>query len=265
MGFASAVVAALSFAALLVPAAPTTRSPAALLPMVAYATDTTSPSPSGTPAPTPKPTPTPTPRPTPRPTATPRPTPLPTWPHPTFPAPPSAQPPSAVPVHPAVVVRTPSPAPVRAAATPAGGVLGTTAPTPRPTAGTSVTAITRGGGAPGGAAPVSSERATLETAAALGGTAALVGMAVAWRVLRPRRRLARLQAGAVAAAVAEPESELFLAWRQEIDDLADMAALTVAPEELSAARERRRAFTADAIARRLTRCVEQPWQMPEGI
>jgi hypothetical protein len=104
---------------------------------------------------------------------------------------------------------------------------------------------------------VASSGVSVETAAGLGGSAALLGMAVAWRSLRPRRRPSTL---AVAAAAA-PESALFRIWKSEIDDLADLAALTVPPEELPAARQRRRAFSADDLARRLIRSVEH---QPEG-
>jgi hypothetical protein len=130
-----------------------------------------------------------------------------------------------------------------------------------PTTATSITPIQGGGGGPGsgGTQPVASSGVTVQTAAGLGGTAALLGMAVAWRTLRPRRRLHML-AGAVAVA-ALPESALFRIWKNELDDLADLAVLTVPPEEQPAARQRRRLFSADDLARRLTRSVEH---QPEG-
>jgi hypothetical protein len=130
-----------------------------------------------------------------------------------------------------------------------------------PTTATSITPIQGGGGGPGsgGAHPVASSAVTVQTAAGLGGTAALLGMALAWRTLRPRRRLRMLAGDAAAAAV--PESALFRAWKNELDDLADLAVLTVPAEEQPAARQRRRLFSAEDLARRLTRSVEQH---PEG-
>jgi hypothetical protein len=127
-----------------------------------------------------------------------------------------------------------------------------------PTTITSITPLQGGGGA-GGAHPLAGSGVNVETAAGLGGSAALLGMAVAWRVLRPRRRAPGLATTAVATGAGE--TALFRIWKDEIDDLADLAALTVAPEELPVARQRRRAFSADELARRLTRSVEH---MPEG-
>ncbi|HZS13604.1 MAG TPA: hypothetical protein VFC09_03300 [Candidatus Dormibacteraeota bacterium] len=270
-GAALAVTGALAVASAL------TLSPhgSGFAPLAASADSPPSPTPTATPTPSPTPRPTDTPRPTwtPRPTATPRPTPAP--PPPTLvPAPPPATPGTAGTAHPLVI--TPlfgSPLVVRPAATtaasprPTAAVLGFIDPTPLPTTATTITPIT-GGGPPGGATPVSSPRVTELTAAGLGGTAALLGIAVAWRVLRPRRPLAvagTLSAGGEpgeAAVAAAPESALFREWRGEIDDIADLAVLTVPPEEQSAARQRRRAFSADALARRLTRSVEQ--QAPDG-
>lgn len=147
------------------------------------------------------------------------------------------------------------------AASPTGGVEAANAPgpTPVPTTITSITPLQGGGGGAGGGHPVGSSGVNVETAASLGGSAALLGMAVAWRVLRPRRRAPGLAAAAVATGAGE--TALFRIWKDEIDDLADLAALTVPPEELPVARQRRRAFSADALARRLTRSVEH---MPEG-
>jgi hypothetical protein len=152
----------------------------------------------------------------------------------------------------------------RASAYATGTVQGITAPgsTPPQSAATWVTAV-GGSGPPGGAArPVSSPGATVETTLGLGGTAALLAAAVAWRTLRPRRRPhgsgAAVPVGAAAvAAPALPESPLFLAWRRELDDLADLAALTVPPDEQAAARLRRSTFSSDAIVRRLIRAVEE--------
>lgn len=214
---------------------------------------------SPTPSPTPTPTLTPEPTPTPRPTWSPPPTPTPPTPAASsFAATQSAAAVQSAPSPSTRARRTAAPT-----ATAQGQVLGVAAPTPVPTAGTSVTAIS-GGAAPGGpsatATRVPSPPVSLLTAVGMGGSAALLSIAIAWRALRPRRRarLAGSAAPAGAVAVAElPESALFRSWRTELDDLADLAALTVPPEELAAARERRRAFRADDLARRLTRSVEQ--------
>jgi hypothetical protein len=239
---------------------------------------------SATPRPTPRPSATATPRPTPRPTAssTPRPTwtwsPRPTAPPPGAPAPGgSSSSSSAGGVRPAAVapgrvaqIRTPfgtvvtltTPGLTPASADPTGSVQALTSdPTAMPTAGTTVTAVggSGGSGTPGAARPVSSSAATVETAVGLGGTAALLGMAVAWRSLRPRRRARSLAAlaGGDAVAVALPESALFRSWKRELDDIADLAALTVDPADVPAAKQRRRAFSADPIAHRLVRSIEQ--------
>ena len=217
------------------------------------------------------PTPTPTPSdatPTPLPTDTPWPTrtPWPSWSAPPPTVPPASAPATAAP-HKATATSTPRPATPRATAalraTPTAAVLGAIAQSsPAPTASTSVTPIGGGGGGPSATATrVPDPQATVLTAAGMGGTAALLSVAVTWRLLRPRRR-ARLAGAAVlpgAAAVAPPlpESPLLRSWKAELDDLADLAALTVPPEELPAARERRRAFDVDGLARRLVRSVEE--------
>jgi hypothetical protein len=237
---------------------------------------------SATPRPTPRPSATATPRPTPPPTASSTPRPTWTWsPRPTAPPPGAPAPggssssaggvgPAAAPAGRVAQIRTPfgtvvtltTPGLTPASADPTGSVQALTSdPTAMPTAGTTVTAVggSGGGGTPGAARPVSSSAATVETAVGLGGTAALLGMAVAWRSLRPRRRARSLAAlaGGDAAAVALPESALFRSWKRELDDLADLAALTVDPADVPAAKQRRRAFSADPIAHRLVRSIEQ--------
>jgi hypothetical protein len=102
------------------------------------------------------------------------------------------------------------------------------------------------------------------TVAGLSGTAALLGLALGWRMLRPRRRLPMVPVAAAAAGTAlpAPESSVYRIWKDELDDLADLAALTVPLEELPAAKQRRRAFSTEALARRIARDLE--WHQPEG-
>jgi hypothetical protein len=170
-----------------------------------------------------------------------------------------------------LTVHSPSPAaPSPAAPTPAGsatgGVEGIGAP-PASGATTSITPL--GGGHPpsGSAKPVSTPAWSVGTVAGLGGTAALLGLAVAWRLLRPRRGIPALAVAgarplpAAPAAPRAPETPLYLAWKQELDDLADLATLTADPEDLAAARQRRRLFSADRLARRITRGLDQ---QPKG-
>jgi len=97
----------------------------------------------------------------------------------------------------------------------------------------------------------------VETVAGLGGTAAVLGLAVAWRARRPRRRKAMLPAAAADAA-------LVAAWKREIDDIADLASLTVPPAEREAARARRLAFSSDAFAQSLAHVVEEPQDEAEA-
>jgi hypothetical protein len=96
--------------------------------------------------------------------------------------------------------------------------------------------------------------ATLSGAAALGvaGSIALLGMALVWR-LRPRRPR---------PVAAGSDGDLYSSWKRDLDDIADLAALTADPAELRAARRRRRAFRTDALARRLSQALDQP--RPDG-
>jgi hypothetical protein len=59
------------------------------------------------------------------------------------------------------------------------------------------------------------------------------------------------------------DPDLYASWKRDLDDIADLAALTADPAELPAARRRRRAFRADALARRLSQALEQP--RPDGV
>jgi hypothetical protein len=152
-----------------------------------------------------------------------------------------------------------------AAAAPIGSVDGVnSSPPPPPAASTTVTALGRG--AAPSVTPTGSASLAPATVAGLSGTAALLGLALGWRMLRPRRSLPMRPVAAGAPAVFAPapvlESPVYRVWKYELDDLADLAALTVPPEEMSAARQRRRAFSTDALARRLARSVER--QQPEG-
>jgi hypothetical protein len=256
--------------------------------------DSPTPSPTVDQTPTPEPTPTPTdtpaptPEPTPVPEPTPQPTPAPPPPSsapPPSPAPPpagqppsSSNPPAASPhVVPGTVVPHPSPgvAPPRPPSTQAlfpvaaGGAEGVTvppaapAPAPQPSPGEPSGTAAPGGPPPAApplvtqARPVASSGPRVETVAGIGGTVALLGIAVAWRSLRPRRAARLVPAGAGADTVVA-------AWKREIDDIADLAALTVDPGERDAARRRRLAFTSDAFAERLAHVVEEPQDEAEA-
>jgi hypothetical protein len=137
---------------------------------------------------------------------------------------------------------------------------------PPPGASTTVTPLGRGNSP--ALTPTSSASLAPATIAGLGGTAALLGLALGWRLLRPHRPhpvRAAAAAGFVppgATPTAPPDSPVYRIWKDELDDLADLAALTVPPEEISAAKQRRRAFSTEALARRIAKAVE--WHQPEG-
>jgi hypothetical protein len=245
--------------------------------------DSPAPSPTADQTPTPEPTPPPTdtPAPTPLPTDTPAPTPQPT-PEPTAP-PPSTQPPPPPPgssnppaatphVVPGTVVPHPSPTPAPPSTqalfpTATGQVEAVTvAPSPAPAPAPVEPSSTAAPGVPPPAPPplvtrvlpVASSGPRVETVAGIGGTVALLGIAVAWRSMRTRRSLRPVAAGVAvdAAVIAE--------WKREIDDIADLAALTVPPEERDAAVRRRLAFSSDAFAARLAHVVEEPQDEAEA-
>jgi hypothetical protein len=101
----------------------------------------------------------------------------------------------------------------------------TTTVTPvRPTAGT---APPSGGG-------------SFATLAAVTGSLALLALALAWRLFRPRR------------PIPVSGTPLYQAWKSDLDELADLAVLTADPAERGAARARRRRFSSEALARRLS-------------
>lgn len=225
--------------------------------------------------------PTPTPSPSDQPTATPTPTDNPPSPTPA-PTPPSPPPPpttaAATPRPPSATARPlvappPAPTPTRSTAagfpspkpssspSPAAGVLGVVAPTAQPSTAIAITPLS--GGAPSSSSTVTSvadPQYGVFTEAGLGGTAMLLGAGVAWRVLRPRRRGRLANAGG--AALLQPETPLMRSWRTDLEDIADLAVLTLPPEEREVALQRRLGFRADELARRLVRSVEQ---LPEGF
>jgi len=96
-----------------------------------------------------------------------------------------------------------------------------------------------------------------------------MGVRIAWRVLHARRDEARTitvpaapaapsapppALAAVATAAVDPQ--LVESWRTDLDDLADLAASFADPAEAETAERRRAAFSADAVARRLSAALQ---------
>lgn len=86
-----------------------------------------------------------------------------------------------------------------------------------------------------------------------------MGMRIAWRVLRPSRMItvpARAAAPMPAPAAGSLDPQLVEAWKTDLDDLADLAASFADPSDAETAERRRAAFSADAVARRLSAALQ---------
>jgi len=95
-----------------------------------------------------------------------------------------------------------------------------------------------------------------------------MGVRIAWRVLHARRDEARTITLPAAPAAPSPppalaamattavDPQLVESWRTDLDDLADLAASFADPAEAESAGRRRAAFSADAVARRLSAALQ---------
>jgi len=95
-----------------------------------------------------------------------------------------------------------------------------------------------------------------------------MGVRIAWRVLHARRDEARTITVPAAPAAPSPppalaamataavDPQLVESWRTDLDDLADLAASFADPAEAESAERRRAAFSADAVARRLSAALQ---------
>jgi len=96
-----------------------------------------------------------------------------------------------------------------------------------------------------------------------------IGVRIAWQVLHPRRaafagrvaavesrRDARMITVPAAAPASSVDPHLVEAWRSDLDDLADLAASFADPADAETASQRRAAFSADAVARRLSAALQ---------